>query len=223
MNKVLLSVEELREFSKNIEGWQPQAEADMIFDTVSSLKDTGSIVEIGSWCGKSLVNIAAAAVKINFKNKIYSIDPFLTSKDEPNGKYETFIQNLKTCGLAEHIIHIKEKSQIAGLHFDDKIEFIFIDGFHKYEAVKRDFELFYPKVVENGYVALHDIRSYYGPAKLVCEILENDNTFKYVKHSGNLFIGQKAASLSQTDIENNKNMLEYLQNYISQNYDKMVK
>ncbi len=223
MNKLVLSSEELREFSKSIEGWLPQDEANMLFDTVSSLKDIGCIVEIGSWCGKSLVNITAAALKINFKNKIYSIDPFLTSKDEPNEKYETFVHNLKTCGLSERIEHIKEKSQIVGLHFEDKIEFIFIDGFHKYEAVTRDFELFSSRVVENGYVAIHDIFSYYGPAKLVCDVLENNNKFKYVKHTGNLFICQKVTALTHTDIENNKKMLEFMENYISQNYDRMVK
>ena len=41
----------------------------------------------------------------------------------------------------------------------DRVDFLFIDGDHHYEAVRRDLELYAPLVTEGGIVALHDIHS----------------------------------------------------------------
>lgn len=40
---------------------------------------------------------------------------------------------------------------------EDKLDFLFIDGDHSYEGVRRDFELYSPLVREGGFVAFHDI------------------------------------------------------------------
>lgn len=222
MNK-LLSVETILENATKLEGWLSKGERDILFDTVVSLKDTASIVEIGSWCGRSLLVMVAAAISRNFKNKIYSIDPFLTSKDEPNGKYDEFIKNLKENNVDDLITHIKEKSQIAGVSFNDSIEFIFIDGFHKYDAVKKDYELFYPKIVENGYVAFHDVFTFYGPTKLMVEILETTDTLKFVKTASSLVLCQKVNKLSEVDKTNNNLLLEKLRNYLLNEDARLIK
>lgn len=202
----LSSFEEVHSIAENIEGWLAEAEARLLYETVSNLKGDGAIVEIGSWCSKSLTYMTASALKSGLCNKIFSVDPFLTSKDEPNGKYEKFVENLKNNGIYDKITHIKEKSQIAGLSFDEKIEFLFIDGFHKYDAVKQDFELFYPKIVEGGYVAIHDITYYKGPFDLVMELAQ-DNTFKVVSFCDSIILAQKVSMLSDVDIENNKKLI----------------
>ena len=40
---------------------------------------------------------------------------------------------------------------------EKKIDFLFIDGDHSYEGVKRDFEMYSPLVRKGGVIALHDI------------------------------------------------------------------
>jgi predicted O-methyltransferase YrrM len=40
---------------------------------------------------------------------------------------------------------------------DGKVDFLFIDGDHSYEGVRRDFELYSPLVAPGGLVAFHDI------------------------------------------------------------------
>ena len=40
---------------------------------------------------------------------------------------------------------------------DRKVDFLFIDGDHTYEGVKRDFEMYSPLVREGGIIAFHDI------------------------------------------------------------------
>ncbi len=46
-----------------------------------------------------------------------------------------------------------------------KIDFLFIDGDHRYEGVKRDYELYSPLVREGGIIAFHDIVP--GPPEMV--------------------------------------------------------
>lgn len=223
MNQELLSVEKILENANGIEGWLSENERDILFNTVLSLKDLGSVVEIGSWCGRSLLVLAAAAIKRGFKNKIYSIDPFLTSKDEPNGKFEEFIHNLKINGVYDLVCHIKEKSQIAGAKFNDNIEFIFIDGLHKYEAVKRDFELFYPKIVDGGYIAFHDAFSFLGPTKLLSEIFEATTNLRYVDKARTLVLCQKVSELSDTDKVNNATFLDSLKKCLTLEESRLIK
>jgi len=223
MNKELLSVERILENAKLIEGWLSQDEINVLFDTVNSLSDKGSIVEIGSWCGRSMLVLVAAAIKKGFKNKIYSIDPFLTTKDIPNGKYDEFIKNLKINNIFEYVTHIKEKSQIVGLDFQDKIEFIFIDGLHKYEAVKKDFELFYDNVVENGYIAIHDVCSYFGPTRVISEFMDSSYNLKYITMTSTLALFQKKNTLSNEEKVNNSKFLKQINDCLTLEYDRLIK
>ena len=189
-----------------IEGWFGSREMELMYKTVSGLQGNGCIVEIGSWCGRSLTLITLTARKFLNACKVFSIDPFLTSKDEDNGKFPTFKKNLEDSKIWTEITHIREKSHQAAKMFDEKIELLFIDGFHKYDYVKKDFELFSQNVVDGGFIALHDVGSYYGPTKLVQEILEADS-YKAVEYQDSTFMFQKNF-LTEDDKIENKNFLE---------------
>ena len=51
---------------------------------------------------------------------------------------------------------------------DVKLDFIFIDGDHSYEGVKKDFEMYSPLVKKNGLVVFHDIAVH--PPELKCDV-----------------------------------------------------
>ena len=205
------SFQEVEILAEKIDGWLKPAEARLLYDMALNLKGEGAIVEIGSWCSKSITLIAAGALKAKNSCKKISIDPFLNSKDEPNGMYETFIANLKEHGLFDKIIHIREKSQIAGEVFDEKIELLFIDGFHQYDAVKKDFDLFYPKIIDEGYVMIHDVACYEGPTILVKELAINNPTFKIIEFTDTILLAQKVAELTNKDKANNENIVSIIE------------
>jgi predicted O-methyltransferase YrrM len=50
----------------------------------------------------------------------------------------------------------------------ERVDFLFIDGDHTYEGVKRDFEMYSPLVREGGIVAFHDICPH--PPETKCEV-----------------------------------------------------
>ena len=90
---------------------------------------------------------------------------------------------------------IKSTSEDAYYNFfvlqDIKIDFLFIDGDHSYDGVKKDFDLYSKIMSDNGVIVLHDTDSNYekslivsedskqnhfpfdGPSKLVCELDKN--------------------------------------------------
>ena len=188
---------------EDIEGWFSKEDAKIFYDTISNLKGNGAMVEIGSWCGKSLIFSHLISTEKNNNCRKYSIDPFLTSKDTPNGMYQKFLDNLKNFNLENKIIHIKEKSNIVGLNFKDDIEYLFIDGFHSYEYVKRDFELFSKKVILGGYILIHDVSNWYGPTQLVYDLSENSDNIKFLDFAGKTVIVKKVEKLTEQDKEKN--------------------
>jgi len=52
---------------------------------------------------------------------------------------------------------IKGSSHEAHINFEDRsIDFLFIDGSHQYEDVKKDLELWFPKMKPDGIISGHD-------------------------------------------------------------------
>jgi predicted O-methyltransferase YrrM len=84
----------------------------------------------------------------------------------PLGSYSPFAISRR--GLARHgqrldlvmpadSHDLRTRRRIEDLFGGEPIDFLFIDGDHTYEGVRRDFELYAPLVREGGLIALHDI------------------------------------------------------------------
>ena len=65
--------------------------------------------------------------------------------------------NLLRCDSHDH----KTKLRVKQLLNRKQIDFLFIDGDHRYNGVKKDFEMYHPLVNENGIIAFHDIVIHY--------------------------------------------------------------
>jgi predicted O-methyltransferase YrrM len=82
----------------------------------------------------------------------------------------------------EKATRIKVEKILAG----EKVDFIFIDGDHSYNGVKRDFELYSPLVRKDGIIAFHDIAkpvpgSVEGVYKFWQEIIQNHEYKEIIK------------------------------------------
>ncbi len=80
----------------------------------------------------------------------------------------------------EHTLN-EVKKVLSGL----KLDFLFIDGDHTYEGVKKDFEMYSPLVRKGGIVAFHDIAKH--PEKSKCEVNKFWEEIKY-NHKNSEFI-----------------------------------
>ena len=52
---------------------------------------------------------------------------------------------------------IETLRKIEGILRNNRVDFLFIDGDHSYEGVKKDFEMYSPLVRKGGIIAFHDI------------------------------------------------------------------
>jgi len=69
------------------------------------------------------------------------------------------------------------------------IDFLFIDGDHTYEGVKKDFEFYSPLVKKGGIIALHDIVVH--PPDTGCEVSKFWNEIKEQKHEYAEIVGDR--------------------------------
>ena len=96
--------------------------------------------------------------------KLFLIDPYehLIERgffwtQEYTNCYNEAKKNLSQ--FEEKIEFIKKKSEDASHEVPSNLDFVYIDGNHTYKFVKKDIELYYPKVKDNGVIGGHDIWS----------------------------------------------------------------
>lgn len=151
-----------------------------------------AIVEIGVLNGQT-----TRILLENSTCEVYGIDPII-----PDSMNSSLIGNINLINnlsleFKERFTFIKDYSFNVVKNWDKKIDYIFIDGDHLYEAVKIDFEDWYPFVKNGGIVAFHDSSAnrggpdyWPGPSKLADELL-NDERLDYIETIGTMTIFKK--------------------------------
>ena len=140
-----------------------------LFYIVSRLNNPKVIVEIGSWVGVSTCYIAGGLAS-NSKAHIYGVDTFKGStineaasvawnKSVHNMGGTTlnrFLENIRSTGFENKISPVVSESHDAAKKWKNEIDFLFNDGDHFYESVKKDFDAWFPYLSSNGVLAFHD-------------------------------------------------------------------
>ena len=118
-----------------------------------------TMVEIGSYTGESTVIFA------NYFKQVISIDPYVDNYDVNDiackhvalqKVYEQFVHNTHSFS---NIKHIRKFSDQAVLDFEpESVDFVYIDGNHQYEFVKKDIENYYKIIKPNGFLGGHDYK-----------------------------------------------------------------
>lgn len=127
------------------------------------LKKDIKILEIGCWAGKS-TSILANFVKDYPNSHVWVVDWFKgspgTAIDNLAKEFnirEIFENNMKELGLFKYINIIENHSALASLFFRDNFfDMIFIDGDHRYFAIKKDLDIWFPKLKKEGIFSGHD-------------------------------------------------------------------
>jgi len=140
-----------------------------------------SIAEIGVFFGKS-----AGSFRVLFPEaKLYLIDPWELSEEylatgaPPSCKPEDYPEAFRTVTqLFAHDPNVqifRSTSKDAVSLVPDKLDLVFIDGDHSYEAVKEDISLWSKKVRPGGILSGHDYDEVLFPqiVKAVDESLQN--------------------------------------------------
>lgn len=149
-------------FYRRIRPDQHREEIGGLLARVSALEPQ-VIVEIGTRNGGTLCLWAQASPTLS---RLVSIDlpdgihgggyPIQRAK-----LYQLFVANRPRCAL--HLVRADSqqaatRDQLMRLIEGRPIDFLFIDGDHRFDGVQRDYELYAPLVRAGGLIAFHDIR-----------------------------------------------------------------
>lgn len=152
-----------------------------------------TVVEIGVQHGRTTVELAKA-VKGVFGGMVYGYDFFAPIGRGYSGQYARSAGNKEVTIKALRGYENYVKITGVDTHSDEfpkilkedlkteSIDFAFIDADHSYSGSRKDFEIIYPLLSEDGVIAFHDTHSHIGLRRLVMDLYEdlNDGTFDIV-------------------------------------------
>lgn len=142
----------------------------------------GTVVEIGSFAGRSTAYLARGA-KRGRREKVVSVDHFLGSAEHQAGAanessfvvggtlYETFQNNLARAGVWDWVHALGQGSAEAVAGWSHPIRLLFIDGDHDYGPSRFDFESWSPFLVPQGLAVFHDVGIFPGVTRYYEELL----------------------------------------------------
>lgn len=154
------------------------------------------LVELGTQAGMSYFTFCQGIREHAVAARAYAVDTW--AGDQHTGAYDDDVYRK----VSEYNdAHYKDFSELLRMRFeeavhrfqDDSIELLHIDGFHTYEAVRNDFETWYPKVAPGGVVLFHDIAARimdFGAWKYWSELVAGHRTFTFT-HGFGLGVLQK--------------------------------
>lgn len=165
-------VDKLQQLTDEVEGWLTQPEGRLLYHLARNCRRGHAIVEIGSYQGKSTIWLAHGAKDGN-RPKLYVIDPH-------NGippTLDRFLANIHKASVDDIVVPIVKKSEDAAQDVAEPIDLVFVDGNHSFEYVKKDFDLWFPKITMGGTMAFHDVIWSFGPRVVVTRKVLLSNHF----------------------------------------------
>ena len=156
-------------------GFMPAAEGDALhaaaLDAARAVPGA-PLVEIGSYCGRSTIWLAAAAREAG--TVVFAIDHHRGSEenqagwehhdpdvvDRDVGRIDTlprFRRALFEAGLEQHAIAVVGESRVIAAHWATPAALVFIDGGHGVEPARADYAGWAPHVADGGTLAVHDV------------------------------------------------------------------
>lgn len=184
-DKKRLSAKEVIDFLFSKKGslicpWQFKSEISGLFGVYEGLKSRYTM-EIGTANGGTLFGHC----------RIAEPDATVISVDLPGGKFGGGYPDWKTpiyqeFALPKQSLHLVRASsherstvdKVKGILGNNELDYLFIDGDHTYEGVKRDYDLYSPFVRKGGVIVFHDIVPHPGSS---CKVDEFWNEVKQGK------------------------------------------
>lgn len=186
-----------------VSGSTTALESKLLYQLSCRKEAQGVVVEIGSFLGKSTIFLASGSKRTQ-QQKVYAIDPHqgapVINKKFSGPTYRRFLQNIRGAKIAEAVIPIRKTSDEAFIGWRKPIRFLFIDGDHSYQAVRRDLKQWGQLVMDKGVIAVHDaLNPGVGPPRAIVEVLLSEKKFSRLGVIDSVFFATKSPPQSGKD------------------------
>jgi len=167
----------LRQAAEAATGFMPEAEGLALCETAEAYAAAGPVLELGSYCGKSAIYLAAgvrAARASGTRQLVVTVDHHRGSEehqpgweyhdpglvDPVAGRLDTLPRlraTLTGAGLEDDVVVVVGRSAEVARLWRTPLGLLFIDGGHTDAAAQRDYEGWAPWVARGGALAIHDV------------------------------------------------------------------
>ena len=155
-----------------VKGFLSPAEGRALYEGAAQAAPLGSVLEIGSYCGKSAVYLGTACR--DTRNLLFCVDHHRGSEEnQPGWEYHDpelwdaaagavdtlpFLrETLRRAGLEDHVIPVVGRSETVARVWSAPLGFLFIDGGHTKAAALGDWRGWTPHLARSGLLAIHDV------------------------------------------------------------------
>jgi predicted O-methyltransferase YrrM len=121
-------------------------------------------VEIGVYEGVNTVTLAGVLCNDGI---LYGIDPFFPGRLGISYQKQITVLNIRRNNLQHKIKLIEKTSDAAADDIPAGIDFIFVDGDHSLEGIRKDWDIYSNKLATGGIIALHDSGVFFYPGNPV--------------------------------------------------------
>jgi MMP 1-O-methyltransferase len=168
---------ELRTAAEAATGFMPVAEGLALCETAECYAPVGPVLEVGSYCGKSALYLAAGvrgARARGVRQQVVTVDHHRGSEehqpgweyhdptlvDPATGRIDTLHRlraTLAAAGVEDDVVAIVGRSADVARLWRMPLGMLFIDGGHTDAAAQWDYEGWAPWVAFGGALAIHDV------------------------------------------------------------------
>jgi MMP 1-O-methyltransferase len=163
---------ELVKAAEAARGFMPAAEGLALHETAARYASVGPILEVGTYCGKSTIYLAAAARAAG--QFVITVDHHRGSEEnQPGWEYHDpelvdprvgrldtlphFRATLAATGMEDSVIAIVGRSADVARLWGARLGMLFIDGGHTDAAAAADYQGWAPHLARGGALAIHDV------------------------------------------------------------------
>jgi MMP 1-O-methyltransferase len=168
---------ELRKAAAAATGFMPEPEGLALYETAEAYAVVGPVLEVGSYCGKSAIYLAAGvrgARARGVRQQVVTMDHHRGSEehqagweyhdptlvDPATGLIDTLPRlraTLAAAGVEDDVVAIVGRSADVARLWRTPLGMVFIDGGHTDAAAQRDYAGWAPWVAPGGALAIHDV------------------------------------------------------------------
>ena len=176
-----------------LDGWLHPSQAQTLWCHAAAVSPPGTVVEIGSYRGRSTTVLAAAVAD---GVEVVAIDPHAGNDrgpyqwhgtyDEGEGDFARFHGNLAAAGVADRVRHVRRRSGDALDDVDGDVDVLFVDGAHAYRAARADIDRWGARVSPGGTMLVHDAYLSVGVTLAIFRSLVPGTTFRFAGRTRSL-------------------------------------